>query len=555
MMSLRSFLMVKLIFFSVFFALASAHQGRTALIPHGYIRRSSCSSSSSTSCPASCELQRDSCPSEETRRTQAYWIRVEAANANFLRPVPCHDSNGDEERYSTKIASFSKGLPHDSLGHVLPAAYDSLLHALATGLPDDFEKIPLAGVRKLVNPQAGQAFDLEGIDAHAGYQAPAPAFASAQQAGEIVESYWMALLRDTSFSKYDSSALAATAAADLRKLSDYRGPTIAAMLFRGVAPGCGIGPYVSQFLYLPCPFGANFVDQTLTPPTSGQNFVTSWDDYLRIQNGAAPTQSLSYLSPRRHIINGRDLSHWVHIDVLFQAYFHAMLVLTQSGAPAKKSNPYYSSRTQDGFGTFGGPHIATLTAEGATRALKAVWFQKWYVHRRLRPEVFAARVDRHVRGFTTYPLHNDVLSSSVLAILNSTYDSFLLPQAFPEGSPIHPSYGAGHATVAGACTTILKAWFNESFVLPFPVTPSADGGALLPFVGPQLTVGGELNKLAANVAIGRNIAGVHWHSDATESLKLGEQIAISVLRDQKKTYAEAFTGWSFTSFDNKLISI
>jgi hypothetical protein len=32
--------------------------------------------------------------------------------------------------------------------------------------------------------------------------------------------------------------------------------------------------------------------------------------------------------------------------------------------------------------------------EVATRALKAVWFQKWFVHMRLRPEVFACRVDR-----------------------------------------------------------------------------------------------------------------------------------------------------------------
>lgn len=257
----------------------------------------------------------------------------------------------------------------------------------------------------------------------------------------------MALLRDVPFADYGNNTLASAAAADLSRLSDYRSPTTAAALFRGLAPGCAIGPYISQFLYLPCPFGANFVDQTLTPPVSGENFMTSWEEYLRIQNGAAPTRAISYAEPRRHILNGRDLSHWVHIDVLFQAYFHAMLILLQSGAPVKSSNPYFSSRTQDGFGTFGGPHIATLTAEPATRALKAVWFQKWYVHRRLRPEVFAARVDRHKRGFATYPLHSDVLNSSVLARLNATYGSYLLPLAFPEGSPLHPSYGSGHSTV------------------------------------------------------------------------------------------------------------
>ena len=44
-----------------------------------------------------------------------------------------------------------------------------------------------------------------------------------------------------------------------------------------------------------------------------------------------------------------------------------------------------------------------------------------------------------------------------------------------EGCPTHPSYGAGHATVAAACVTILKAWFDESFVFPNPVVPDGLG--------------------------------------------------------------------------------
>lgn len=106
--------------------------------------------------------------------------------------------------------------------------------------------------------------------------------------------------------------------------------------------------------------------------------MTDWDEYLDIQNGLHPWRSLSHETQGRYIINGRDLSHWVHIDVLFQAYFHAMLILVDAKAPTKSSNPYFKSQTQEGFGTFGDPHIATLVAECATRALKAVWFQKWH---------------------------------------------------------------------------------------------------------------------------------------------------------------------------------
>jgi len=138
----------------------------------------------------------------------------------------------------------------------------------------------------------------------------------------------------------------------------------------------------------------------------------------------------------------------------------------------------------------------------------------------------------------------------------------LLPMAFPEGSPTHPAYGAGHATVAGACVTILKAWFKESTKLVdlgvAPVQPTDDGLALTSYTGADagdLTIGGELNKIASNVANGRNIAGVHWRSDATESLKLGEQIAIGILKEQRACYNEDFAGFTLTKFDGTVVTV
>jgi hypothetical protein len=68
-------------------------------------------------------------------------------------------------------------------------------------------------------------------------------------------------------------------------------------------------------------------------------------------------------------------------------------------------------------------------------------------------------------------------------------------------------------------------------------------------------VGGELNKLASNISQGRNIAGVHWRSDAVESNRLGEAAAISVLKDMFNTYAEPFEGFSLTKFDGTTITI
>lgn len=188
--------------------------------------------------------------------------------------------------------------------------------------------------------------------------------------------------------------------------------------------------------------------------------------------------------------------------------------------------------------------------------MKVTWHKKWQVHRRLRPEAWGGLVHNQV-VHNRYPgvIHPKQLDSPALSSVFSNFGTYLMPMTFPEGSPTHPAYTAGHATVAGACVTILKALFDETFVIPNPVVPTADGLALAPFSGPPLTVGGELNKLASNIATGRNQAGVHWRSDSLESLRVGERLAISILRDQRATYNEDFGGFTFTRFDGTTVTV
>ena len=516
--------------------------------------------------PASAHAAAPAAPAGD-RMAEAYAARIRAADRMAGVGLPAHPANGDETLVPLHAANFSKALPHDALGHVDPAAYAQLLDALASGANADFEAITLGdGHRPLTNPQAGLAFDLEGLDPQQFVVPPAPAFASAEEAGEMVELYWMSLLRDVDFRQYGAHPLAAAAAAELGHLSDFRGPrqgslVTAQTLFRDDLPGCLTGPYVSQFMWLDTPFGAEAVTRRMRTLLPRTDQVTTFADWLAVQNGFVPGKE-RFDPLRRYIRNGRDLAQWVHIDVLFQAYFNACLILGTPVAgggvacPPNPSNPYVGSQTQIGFGTWGPPFFKTILCEVATRALKAVWFQKWFVHRRLRPEEFGGRVHVQRNGLFAYPLHGDVLQSKVVERLERKNGTSLLPLAFPEGCPTHPSYGAGHATVAGACVTLLKALFDETFVIPLPMVPDFSGTRLVRYTGPALSVGGELNKLASNVATGRNLAGVHWRSDARESMRLGERIAMEVLKDTLALCPEDMShGVSFTAFDGTTATV
>ncbi|MBI3303169.1 MAG: vanadium-dependent haloperoxidase, partial [Deltaproteobacteria bacterium] len=287
----------------------------------------------------------------------------------------------------------------------------------------------------------------------------------------------------------------------------------------------------------------------------GDDYMTAYPEWLNIQRGFPPTR-VNVIDPTpRYLRNGRDLTEYVHRDFTYQAFLHACLILLTMRAPLKADNPYARSLTQGGFITFGPPHALDLVARVANAALKAAWCHKWLVHRRLRPEAFAGRVYNHVTGAAQYPIHAEVLNSAALNAVFRTTGTYLLPMAYPEGCPTHPAYPAGHAAIAGACATVLKAFFKESFVIPNPVMASPDGLSLVPYKGNDLTVGGELNKLASNIALGRNTAGVHWRSDGIEGLKLGEAVATGILTDLRTTCPEPFAGFSFTKFDGSTITI
>jgi hypothetical protein len=499
-------------------------------------------------------------PSPEAHRlAEAFQVRLKAAEHSRGLGTRAQSTNREEDSLPGRLACYSKGLPHDGSGLVDPKAYEVYLRALASGKPEDFERIPLGGFVKLANPQAALAFELMGPDSSQLTCPPAPGFASAEQAGELIELYWQALLRDVPFSEYGSQPQALAAAAELSGLADFHGPradgrVTPATLFRGSAAGDLVGTYVSQFLWKPIPFTPIRVEQKIRTAVPGVEYMTGFDKWLGIQNGALSGVNRFEPVPL-YIRNGRDLGEYVHRDFTYQAFLGAALIALKAGTLPDGGNPYKHSRTQGAFTTFGQPFLLYLLAVVTQAALKACWYQKWIVHRRIRPEEYGGRVEVHLRGSAGAPLHATVLASQALEETRRRFGTALLPQPYPEGCPTHPSYPAGHAAIAGACTTVLKACLDESHVLPEPVEASPDGLALRPWRGADLTVGGELDKLASNVAFGRDFGGVHWRSDGVEGLRLGEEVAIRILEELTFTGNELFSGFSLRRFDGRRISV
>lgn len=483
---------------------------------------------------------------------------------------------------------------------------------------------------------------------------------------EMAEVYELALLRDVHFNKFETDLGLGEVADSLNRLNrlEYantldgksgrprktgsRGKLTGQTVFRGSSPGVEAGPYLSQFMLIGNPdfetgsvadgkiaYGAIQADQRVAVAKQ-KNYMQRMSDYVAVQRGLKPkreeyeketivtcdkndkgelTETGSVeVTKRRFITTPRDFTTYVHYDALYEAYLNACLILLGMGTPFDPSFDHLSGvgagsgdantrRNAGGFALYGGPHILTLVTEVATRGLKAVRFQKFNNHIRLRPEALAERIElsRRFPSDPTDPKYSPHVPRALLTHMtkfaeklkdNGTLDeiaakntsedgdnnSYFLPMAFPEGSPMHPAYGAGHATVAGACVTILKAFFDTSAVLvrddkdgmvkfkrraakDVPVfyrVDEVDSTKLKEFQVDEakgekpLTLEGELNKLAANISVARNMAGVHYFTDYYDSLRMGEQIAIGILEEQALCYPTDPFMLSLPTFDGKV---
>jgi hypothetical protein len=518
--------------------------GATAGIFAGLPMLTRATPTSKSTKPKSMPTSTPASDSATIRPDLVYGQRVRAA-ANARSEYLTSSGNGDEARYAADgyIGSYSKGLPHDEKGVVYPESFQSMVRALESRNPAALDFFASRTLHSLVADVIGMSGELAGGDFTGYFVPPAPTLASARTAADAIELYWFALARDIPFANYGEDPTVAKACADLSRLTDFEAPRANGAItpqtiFRG--PGRSLtGPYLSQFFWLDVPveLGEPY-HQRRTMPVR-RDYLTDRASWLSAQSGPSDVELTPRDGTRRYMQTGRDLTDYLWQLGSAVAWRNAAAII--QGLPDEARVPDYDF-----------DDIMGMIAFGVSISGNATLHQKMFVQRRLRPEAFGGLVDRGPKGS---PLHPDIWTTPALDLVHNRYGTRLLPQAYLEGSPTHPSYPAGHGTLAATGVTMLKAAVNESYVLPEPVIPSQDGTRLEPYKGPPLTLGSELDKLAENIALGRGMAGVHFRTDNLMGLRIGEAAMLSLMRDRVTAIGDGAPVYKLRSVDGAEVTI
>lgn len=495
---------------------------------------------------------------------------------------------------------FSKTLDHDiNSGFPRKEDVNKILEALKNGTIESLDNIPKNSnaILKLEGVLGSSSYNLIGKDPSIIFPGEYYHVDSNEGVFEMAEVYAKALARDIPFEEYSSNSIISQIVQELNSYPVKTSPVdpnthqiTPETLFRGSFPGELNGPYISQFLLQNFDYGNLFIEQKY------KNEVDNIDSlqkniWLDIQNGVISGDK-NLNEDFFHVYNGRVLGAKVHNDPLFQFYYNSTLLAFQNGIkPTAFTHENTTSWTSGG-----GPSVLSAVSNVCLGALRCSWYSKYNLSMKIRPEVYAQRLqlvhnanidasfgnDKVDKVPGLRDIYNKINVSNILEMIqnyntqklgiSSETKNVYLPLQFKEGSPTHPSWTAGHAAVAGAAVTVMKAmlechekqentYVSKNWPGDIFVPEISDGNSTLVQKTSEsnITIVGELNKLASNVSLGRDFAGVHYRCDGTCGLFIGEEYAISYLIDLAKEFHESqinlFDGWILEKFDGTLIKI
>lgn len=476
-----------------------------------------------------------------------------------------HESNEDETVVDSRFMSvdrrpyvYAKALNSGDTSPLPEPPYENLVAAIEE---EEWEDIVTNDHRQFVSPNASWEFATEGIESWVGTMPPAPAYDSHRTQAEMVDLYWMAENRDRFFDNFSSThdRNEDIEEFDQESLFNTDNPARGVLEWPEDDPATA-GPLVSQPLLSDVAIGAFDSIPEIQYFTEYQDYGEEYDDWediiYGVRGGVEPgpgqvppedDDRLEVDDPEsggsRFISTGRDLAAYVRADPAYEPYLRAALYLGENGASPDPALAYTDDEDIFPYIESGAVGVLDLLARVARNALTAAWHHKWAVHRRIRPETYADRVERYEDETDQPELRLDAILDDSSFYENvwsgdEIPEGSLLPLAYPEGSPAHPAYPSGHSTLGGACVTVLKAMFQDEPLLDLPgidtlYEPTSDGGRTS-YSGSDtddVTVHRELNKLLQNVGLGRCWAGVHFRTDHVYGALLGEQVAVGTLMD------------------------
>ena len=409
----------------------------------------------------------------------------------------------------------------------------------------------------------------------------APSITSLTAAAEILEVYVMALLRNYNFHILDPECIfydniSKEAETYLKTLIGYlnlpgikgkfryqqvdsSGNITIDTLFRGISRGDVIGPYVSQFFYYETAIGNLKLEQkyqcldisenTISDISNSRYYFGKTEQYFnKIWNGGDESSALQ--TKTKYMTTLLDLMMYINRDQIWEAIFvTASLFLSRGvdiGFHTSSRSPRYAR-----FINLGPVDLYNLMTKATKLAMNSTWVWKWS-QLRPRPEEMAYQIhlaknynssdlSGSAINFPSELLNNPILNE----IASKNNGKYLMPLGYSQGSPFHPSYPGGHATIAGAMVTIMKAWFNCDWLIP-AVVPDLTGDNLVMYKLKNdnsnsiqyLRIEDELDKIVTNCSHSRNMAGIHYQSDSEVGILIGEQAAISVLQDEVNKYSD-----------------
>lgn len=401
--------------------------------------------------------------------------------------------------------------------------HDPLALGRALSIPDRaarqaaIDAVPLSGFRKLINPSAGWGSDAS--DA-LGVGAP-PEDDSLQTAEELAEIAGILLLADVPM---DGIAKHADAARLTDTLLALGGTTLVEPrpggLFRLNASR--MGGRTANLLSTGYPTGWAARGSYL--PTERIGFYgNSRNDWEALQAGTIPRpQTFGPIMPT--ISTPRAWASLVDADSPFTIPELIGRELVRSASPSARFVP---RRTEAGFPEYGGAcWVQTTIGEACGAAMRECWRLKW-LHRRQRPEELWPRA---VAG----ELHPAFLEHAGWLVERI---GEYLPMVYAPGSPLHPDWPSGHAVLAGAGFTILKAAFADQ--------PFGGNGSLHR----------ELDLAAWVMSFGRTAAGIHTRSSLIAGLMLGQHHALQVLAKQNAMSPQPLGDTVIQGFDGQRLRI